>query len=194
MRWKIVATTIFVFTSFFGIGSQKPSSWSQRTPQSQGTVRKGPLPIKDYTAYELLFKRVARLEHEAEIREKEGKDGQSLRLWIGNTLALSPEQALTLRDTALSCLSKSSELDQRANEIISQFRAQYTKGHFDSRKAIPQAPFELQSMQVERDGLFLQGKVILQSSFGPTEFAMFEMRMQELMKEIIVTQAAGKRP
>jgi hypothetical protein len=131
--------------------------------------------------YEVLFKRVVRLRHEAALREREGLDATSLRNYIPEKLGLDGPQAMNLFEVATQCLSDARELDKRASEIIRSFRDQYPKGRFDSRLGFPKAPTELGPMQNERNNLFMKGKDMLRATYGDPLFSAFETMLHEMI-------------
>jgi len=171
----VISMTLLV--PAFSIRSQDST---QTVVQHVGQSPK-PAQLREHQAYELLFKRIASLETQAEDRERDGIDGTALRQLIPNRLCLSSSQTVILRTISHDCLANASALDRKAFEIIRAFRSKYPNGHFDSRKGFPRAPVELDLMQAERDRIFLQGKKILQSSFDPAEFASFEQRLQKFI-------------
>ena len=180
MRWKIPLTLLCMALPTFTVSSGTYS------PISTRRLALSPSPIiqilPDQKVYELLFSRLAELDHQAELLEAAGKHGVSFRSYLAGRLGLDHFQSQRLKYIASNSLLEAANLDQRATEIIRRFRSKFQKGRYRSSDGFPKPPRELASLQLQRDAVFLRGRDQLMVDFGEIDFEIFHARVKMLFE------------
>lgn len=132
----------------------------------------------EHVTYEFLFRHVANVEALAAQKDQAGKNSTAIRNKVRDDFALTDAQADSLKSTALDCLMQARQLDEQARQIIAQTRAFYAKGQANGQPA-PKCPPALYTLQAQRNGVFLSGKLRLQQQFGDAAFGVFDSQVKQ---------------
>ena len=133
--------------------------------------------LSDLAIYKRLFNRIRFLDVVADEMNNDHKDSSQIRTQIQRDLDLSLSQMAPLKQIAYECLAQVKTCDLRANAIISQIRAQYPQGKTNGVRP-PQPPAELYSLNRQKDALYLNARLALQTQFGAQAFSDFEVLLR----------------
>lgn len=134
--------------------------------------------LPDHVMYWHVLRHVAVLHRKADALEKKGGDGTPYRQLFQHNAQLSDSQARRLAEIAEDCMARVAEVDAKAAEIITAFRAVHPPGSFAPGQPLPPPPPELLELQRERDALVLAARDELHEDLGDDDFARFEKHVR----------------
>jgi hypothetical protein len=122
-----------------------------------------------------LFKHRDSLEKRTELAQQRGMSADFTN-WYEQQAGLSPSQNEAFRSVAAACLAEVEKLDDQAEEIIRQVRAQYPPG---KTNRVPSVPPELLELQKKRDATVLRYRDDLKARLGDGAFAGFKKFVED---------------
>jgi hypothetical protein len=175
---KIRLTLILILASTFVIGTLAPAA-------SQSTADK---KLPEAHLFLHLFKHMASLERRTEEARQTGKNADFTQ-WYEREAGLTPSQNEAFKSAASACLAEVERLDDQAEEIIRQVRAQYPPG-LTSRA--PGVPPELLELQKKRDATVLSYRDELLAQLGGDASVRFKKFVEDKIQPNITALSPGR--
>ena len=138
--------------------------------------------IPEQVVYDELFFNVNFLKNKADDLDRHGKDSSGVRGIYKKEAKLNSRESDKLFEIAANCKHDTDALDERAKEIITEFRARIQAMKFGPGQRPPPPPDELKTMQQERDATVLNARDQLRQAFGEQSFARFNEYVKHSVK------------
>jgi hypothetical protein len=135
-----------------------------------------------------LFKHMDSLEERTRLSQQTGKNIDFTH-WYEREAGLTPLQNEAFKSVATACLAEVKKLDDQAEEVIRQVRAQYPPGN---NNRAPSVPTELLELQKNRDATILRYRDELQARFGDDVFARFKKFVEDKIQPNIKVLSPGQ--
>jgi hypothetical protein len=155
------------------------------TTTSQSTNGK---TLPEAHLYLHLFKHMNSLEERTKLSQQTGKNIDFTH-WYEREAGLTLLQNEAFKSVATSCLAEVEKLDDQAEEVIRQVRAQYPPGN---NNRAPSVPTELLELQKKRDATILRYRDELQARFGDDAFARFKKFVEDKIQPNIKVLNPGQ--
>lgn len=124
------------------------------------------LEIPQTVLYKHFFAHLRQLDSEADQLDKSGKSGNRYRNYYQQHLGFSNTQFSHVRDMAYST-QQFDAIDQKAKQIIVEFRRQMARGSASGERSLPPVPQELHDLKIQRDQLLSSQITELKQQLGP---------------------------
>lgn len=173
------------------------------TPAPRFYANTKPMPVE--LAYWVLFQEVQSLkEKDAEFRSQ-GETSEFKSSFYSERLGLEASQFSAVDSAAIECLTNLQPIDQRAREIVDQYRSAYPGGELKKKtttsssknvsgfpdalyERLPPPPAELTQLQNQKNQIILNAKQKIKQSLGQNEFSEFDTLVQKNATKILVPQ------
>jgi len=175
---KTRLTLILILAGAFVIGTLAPAA-------SQSTTDK---KLPEAHIYLHLFKHMASLEKRTEMAKQTGKNIDFTQ-WYEREAGLTPSQNEALKTVASACLAEVERLNDQAEEIIRQVRAQYPPGQTNRA---PSVPPELLELQKTRDTMVLRYRDELLAQLGDDASVRFKKFVEDKIQPNIKVITPGQ--
>lgn len=144
------------------IDQSTATSVSGKMPPIQQNTTAVPIPI----LYKHFFAHVRQLDNEADQLDKSGKNGGKYRQYYQQQLGFSDAQFNYVR-TAAHNTQQADNIDQKAKQIIVEFRKKIAEGSTANDGSLPPIPQELRDLKIQRDQLLSSQIAQLKQQLGP---------------------------
>lgn len=182
------------FTASTAAAEPTPSPTIDPSERSYTTTQ----AVPDEVAYFLLFNEVQDLQQRDAESQSRGEVTKFKNTFYSKTLGLNASQAASIDSIGSTCFTQLQPVEQRANEVITQYRAQFPYGKVPrsttaTRKitgspmaSLPAPPSELVQLQAQKDQIILNARQSLQTALGATEFSRFEAVMKKNLERVLL--------
>ena len=182
---------------FAEVGQASPSPTP--APRFYGNTK--PMPVE--LAYWVLFQEIQSLkEKDAEFRSQ-GETSEFKSSFYAERLGLEESQFNVIDSAATECLTNLQPVDQRAREIVNEYRSAYPSGELKKKtttsssinvsgfpdpvyEKLPPPPVELTQLQNQKNQIILNAKQKIKQSLGQNEFSEFDTFVQKNATKILV--------
>ena len=130
MRLRLISAVVCLLALGGAAFAAGPRPLDPRSP-AVATV------LPDQVLYWHVLRHVAVLHRKADALEKKGGDGTPYRQLFQHNAQLSDSQARRLAEIAEDCVARVAEVDAKAAEIITAFRAVHPPGSFTPASRFP---------------------------------------------------------
>lgn len=162
-----------------------------QTQQGESLLQSRAIP--EHVLYRQMFRHIHVLNQRAAGGGRHARERNSLRSLYQRQLGLRDEQSRVLSEIAEQCEREVAQLDERAGQIISEFRARFPGGLIPQGETLPPPPAELQAMQREREALILSYRDRLRAALGEEEFSSVNEFVQSQVAANIRPISPGPR-
>lgn len=162
LRRPAIRCALLAFVSLgLAIGQPTATVVATKTPRIQQNTPSVPMPI----LYKHFFAHLRKLDNEADQLDKSGNNGSKYRQYYQQQLGFSDAQFSYVR-TAAHNTQQADDIDQKAKQIIVQFRSQMAHGSTARDGSLPPVPQELRELKIRRDQL-LSSKLRVEATIRP---------------------------
>ena len=173
----IIMSLITVLSVFAGINKVTlfntpvvASSTPSPTPRVAKYITRQEMPPQ--IMYLQLFKHISVLKQMEAKSQSQGFSSSWTSTFYSEKLGLTSSQSQIIDNEVADCLQKVQNLDQQAESIITNARAQFPNGDL-AGKSLPPPPPQLYALQTQKDNIVLAAKANLEQQFGSQKFIEF---------------------
>lgn len=175
-------------TRFLGATRYVPAS-AQKPSPNRAADETAPRSVPAHAVFNEFFYHVSFLKKQAEKEEKAGKDAAALRSFYKRQAKLDDAQQRHLDQTASKLARELERMDEKAQKLIKQFRAEVQAMHIAPGQMPPAPPEELKAMQAERNASVLRSRDELRDALGEEAFG----RLDRYVQQNIATRMMAER-
>lgn len=155
-------------------------------------------------AYWVLFQEIQSLKQRDIESATQGSSSNFKSAFYDSRLGLESSQFTAVDNEVNEFFTALQPIDQRAREVINQYRSQYTNGELKktqtpkppdslqparpqkSYEPLPPVPAEISQLQNQKNQLILNTKEKIKQALGQTEFTDFDVRVQKNATKVLV--------
>jgi hypothetical protein len=131
--------------------------------------------IHENMLWYIVFNFTKRLENEAEKANQQGQDGSLYTNYFVRQGHLSDEKDLILKETARKYIEEIDPLEQKAQKIMEELSAEYTKREPNSAQSPPPPTAELKKLQEQKDKIIVRYRDDFKLAIGEDAFNNFSL-------------------
>jgi hypothetical protein len=150
--------------------------------------------------YSILFQQLSELKTTDVRNESLGTPTSFRNSFYENRLGLASSKWATLDGIVADCSAQIQPLNQRASELITQYRSQFPNGELKkpqpgiqpegkfpkTYEPLPPPPAELSQLQAQKNQIILNAKERIRLALGEADFAKFDTAVNESTARILV--------
>lgn len=160
-------------------------------------------PIPEEVKYFVLFQELKELNTTDATNQAQGNTTSFKNSYYTTRLTLQSSQATTVDSIITDCFTQIQPLDQRAKDVIAQYRSPYPNGGLKQPppgspesnapiasgkgfESLPPIPAELGQLQAQKNQIVLNAKERIRTALGTTDFAKFDAAVKQNATRMLV--------
>lgn len=209
MKYILIAVVCIVtIAGFIAVGKSTvievsgANSTPTPTPGPRFYTTTKPMPAE--LAYWVLFQEVRSLKNRDLESQAEGETTNFKTSFYSDRLGLESSQFSAVDNAVNECFTNLQPVDQRAREIINQYRSNYPNGQLKkiqptispndlhparpkkSFESLPPVPAEIGQLQNQKNQIILNAKEKIRQALGQSEFAEFDASVQKNAHKVLI--------